>query len=80
MNDTFSKLVASGAGYVGEGRSLQREKRTEKKTTAEAGNAEGRWEGNACSLKRRGRQGGGMLKEAGRPHAENARNGSGSLP
>lgn len=59
MNDISFKLVASGAGYAGEGGSLPRGKGTiipHKKTAAEAGNAEGRWEGNACSLKRRGRQ------------------------
>lgn len=52
---------------------------SKKKTTAGASNAEGRWEGDAFSLKSRGRQGRGMLKEAGRPRTEKATKGSGSL-
>lgn len=44
------------------------------------GRSEYCWEGSSCSLKRRRRQEGGMLKEAGRPRAAKARHGSGSLP
>lgn len=84
MNDISFKLVATGAGVCCREWMSPTWKWNDcfpKEFDGRiAGIAEGKWEGNACSLKRRGRQGGEMLKEAGRPHAEQVRKRSGSLP